>query len=337
MKSMSACVGSDEKHKHVSIVMCTYNGEAYLAEQMDSLLAQTYPIDEIIVQDDGSSDGTLDLLQEYAAAHPVIKIYNNEGEHGVNNNFFSAMRRAGCDYIAISDQDDIWEPDKIAKQVAAIGDKLLCTCRTKPFSVDGSPVNYNPRKPNFALPRMLYSSIAGHTMLFSRRMLDMIPDQHMVGKLYYDVFLALTASANESIAFVDEVLVHQRRFEGAATYSRADKHNKATMGNGLYMLIWSLRHYGEIRPYLHDYFHRRYRLLRGIEAQGETYEDVTTMAALEGRSGLLNLLHLCLYHIKYRHILFYSAGRGPVNCLRSMLYCIMHIYSYRFLLPPKSS
>ena len=331
--SIHACVINDEKHKHVSIVMCTCNGEAYLAEQMESLLAQTYPIDEIIVQDDGSNDGTLALLQKYAAAHPVIKLYNNETEHGVNNNFFTAMRRAHSDYIAICDQDDIWEHDKVEKQMMAIGDKLLCTCRSKPFSIDGSPVNYDPRRPNYALPRMLYSSISGHTMLISRRLLDMIPDQQMVGKLYYDVFLALTASANDSIVLVDEVLVHQRRYEGAATFSRADKHNKATMGNGLYMLFWSLRHYGEVRPYLHDYFHRRYRLLRGIGAQGETYEDVTNMAALEGRPGLLNLLHLCLYHIKYRHQLFYVEGKGVVNFLRSMLYCVMHIYSYRSLLP----
>lgn len=321
--------------KRVSVVMCTYNGERYLSEQLDSLLGQSYPIDEIIVQDDGSTDGTMALLTQYAAAHHVIKLFSNEAEHGVNGNFFSALARATGDLIAISDQDDIWELDKIEKQVAAIGDKLLCACRTKPFSTDGSPVNFDPRKPNYALPRMLYSSIAGHAMLISRRLLDMIPDRHEVGKIYYDVFLALAASANDSIVLVNEVLVHHRRYNDAATYSRADKHSKATMGNGLYTLFWSLRHYGEIRPYLHDYFHRRYRLLRGIKAQGETYEDVTTMAALEGRSGLGNLLHLCMYHIKYRHQLFYTEGKGVVNALRSMLYCVMHLYFYRFLLPSK--
>ena len=317
--------------------MCTYNGEAYLAEQIDSLLAQTYPIDEIIVQDDGSNDGTLPLLRTYAAAHPVIKVYNNEGEHGVNNNFFSAMRRAQCDYIAICDQDDIWEHDKVEKQIAAIGDKLLCTCRSKPFSTDGSPVNYDSRTPNYELPRMLYSSIPGHTMIINRQLLDMIPEQAQVGKLYYDVFLALAAAANDSVVLVNEVLVHQRRYSGAATFYKADSHSRPSMGNGLYTLFWSLRHYGEIRPYLHDYFQRRYRLLRALQAQGETYEDVTTMAALEGRSGLVNRLQLCLYHIKYRHNLFYTQGHGVVNYLRSVLYCIMQVYFYRHLLPKSPS
>ena len=317
----------------VSIVLCTYNGAKYLAQQVDSLLSQTYLVDEIIIQDDGSSDGTLAMLRQYAASHPSIKLYSNEGEHGVNSNFFSALRRASGELIAISDQDDIWEPDKIEKQVAAIGDKLLCTCRSKPFTDDGSPVNYDSRTPNYDLPRMLYSSIPGHTMLINRRLLDMIPEQTVVGRLYYDVFLSLAAAANNSIVLVDEVLVHQRRYEGAATFYRADKHSRPSMGNGLYTLLWSLRHYRAIRPYLHEYFQRRYRLLRGIQAQGETYEDVTAMAALEGRSGLINLLHLCLYHVKYRHHLFYTEGRGVVNYLRSILYCVMQVYFYRHLLP----
>ena len=313
--------------------MCTYNGERYLREQMDSLLSQTYPIFELIVQDDGSTDGTMALLEEYAASNPIIKLLHNQGDHGVNNNFFSALRKSTGELIAICDQDDIWEDNKIEQQVEAIGDKLLCTCRSKPFSTDGSPVNYDPRTPNYDLPRMLYSSIPGHTMLINRRLLDMIPEQSSVGKLYYDVFLSLAAAANDSIVLVDEVLVHQRRYDGAATFYQADKHSRPSMGNGLYTLLWSLRHYREIRPYLHDYFQRRYRLLRGISAQGETYEDVTAMAALEGRSGLLNLLHLCLYHIKYRHHLFYTEGRGVVNCLRSILYCVMQVYFYRHLIP----
>ena len=61
--------------KTVSVVMCTYNGEKYLREQMDSILAQTYPIHEIIVCDDCSTDGTMNILQEYATKFPFIKIH----------------------------------------------------------------------------------------------------------------------------------------------------------------------------------------------------------------------------------------------------------------------
>lgn len=56
----------------VSVVMCTYNGEQFLREQMDSILAQDYPLHEIIVQDDRSTDDTWDILQTYAKAHPGL-------------------------------------------------------------------------------------------------------------------------------------------------------------------------------------------------------------------------------------------------------------------------
>ena len=319
--------------KRVSIVMCTYNGERFLKEQLDSLLGQTRPADEIIIQDDHSTDGTWPLLQEYATRCPQIKLFTNEAGSGVNNNFFSALRRAAGDYIAISDQDDIWESTKIEKQMAAIGDRLLCTCRSKPFSTDGSAVNYDPRTPNYHLARMLYSSIAGHTVLIDRRLLDMIPDQETVGKIYYDVFLALAAAANDSVVLVNEVLVNQRRHEDAVTFTRADSHRTPSVGNAFYTLSWSIRHYREMQPYLFDYFQRRYRLMQGIKAEGELYEDVTAMAGLEGKPGLGNVLRLCRYHLKYRHHLFYTEGKGVVNFLRAALYCIMHVYFYRNLLP----
>lgn len=321
------------QHQSVSIVMCTYNGEQFLREQLDSLLRQTRSADEIIIQDDHSTDGTWALLHEYAARCPEIKLFTNEAGRGVNNNFFSALRRATGDFIAISDQDDIWNPAKLQRQLAAIGDNLLCTCRSKPFSTDGSPVNYDPRVPNYHLARMLYSSIAGHTVLINRRLLDLIPDQQTVGQIYYDVFLALAAAAHDSIVLVNEVLVNHRRHEDAATFSRADRHRAPSVGNALYTLSWSLWHYREMQPYLYDYFQRRYRLMQGIKAEGELYDDVTAMAGLEGKPGMGSLMRLCRYHIKYRHTLFYTRGSGIVNFLRAALYCIMHVYFYRNLLP----
>lgn len=63
----------------VSVVMCTYNGKQFLREQMDSILAQDYPLHEIIVQDDRSTDDTWDILQTYAKAHPgLFKLFRND-------------------------------------------------------------------------------------------------------------------------------------------------------------------------------------------------------------------------------------------------------------------
>ena len=110
----------------VAVVMCTYNGEKYLRQQLDSILAQTYPIQELIVQDDCSTDTTLAILQEYEAKVPFMKVIENTHNLGFNLNFKTACMRATADLIAISDQDDVWMPEKIQKQVQAIGDYNLC-------------------------------------------------------------------------------------------------------------------------------------------------------------------------------------------------------------------
>lgn len=72
------------ENKTVSIVMCTYNGERFLREQLDSILSQTYPLLEVIIQDDHSTDGTMDILNRYAREHEVVKVFTNDGERGVN-------------------------------------------------------------------------------------------------------------------------------------------------------------------------------------------------------------------------------------------------------------
>ena len=107
--------------KTVDVVMCTYNGERYLREQLDSIIGQTYPIHRLIVQDDRSTDGTVAIVREYAARYPFISLYVNGRNLGYNLNFKSAVMRATADFVAISDQDDVWFADKIARQVEAIG------------------------------------------------------------------------------------------------------------------------------------------------------------------------------------------------------------------------
>lgn len=96
----------------VAVVMCTYNGEKYLRQQLDSILAQTYPIQELIVQDDCSTDATLAILQEYEAKVPFMQVIENTHNLGFNLNFKTACMRATADLIAISDQDDVWMPEK---------------------------------------------------------------------------------------------------------------------------------------------------------------------------------------------------------------------------------
>ena len=113
-------------NKTVSIVMCTYNGERYLKEQLMSLLNQTYSPIEIIIQDDLSTDNTLEIIHDYQERYPgIIHLFQNSRRLGYNQNFLSAYQKANGYYIASADQDDIWETNKIEILVREIGDSML--------------------------------------------------------------------------------------------------------------------------------------------------------------------------------------------------------------------
>lgn len=100
----------------ISIAMCTYNGAQYLQKQLDTFASQTYPPYELTVCDDGSTDDTLALIESFAqkATFPV-RVFKNEHNLGSTRNFEKAIGICNGDLIALSDQDDEWYPDKLAR------------------------------------------------------------------------------------------------------------------------------------------------------------------------------------------------------------------------------
>jgi glycosyltransferase involved in cell wall biosynthesis len=100
----------------VSIAMCTYNGEAYLGQQLESIAAQELPPDELIVCDDVSTDRTVALLQDFAKNVPFeVKVVPNQTNLGYRKNFAQAVHLCTQEVIAFCDQDDIWYPQKLAR------------------------------------------------------------------------------------------------------------------------------------------------------------------------------------------------------------------------------
>jgi|HubBroStandDraft_6_1064221.scaffolds.fasta_scaffold120101_2 glycosyltransferase involved in cell wall biosynthesis len=99
----------------VSVAMATYNGAKYLRDQLDSLAAQRHTPAELVVTDDGSTDGTLVIVEEFSktASFPVL-IHRNESPVGYRANFMRAAGLCRSELIAFCDQDDIWDPRKIA-------------------------------------------------------------------------------------------------------------------------------------------------------------------------------------------------------------------------------
>lgn len=102
----------------VSVVITTYNMERFIAETLDSVLAQTYTNLEIIVADDGSKDSTLEIVGRYAAADPRFKILRAEKNMGFSHNMNRGWGAVTGEFTAKLDADDLWFPDKIEKQVA---------------------------------------------------------------------------------------------------------------------------------------------------------------------------------------------------------------------------
>lgn len=103
----------------ISVCIATYNGEKYIREQLDSILSQLGPDDEVVVSDDGSTDSTLDIVKSYQDAR--IKVYHHDSSSVTTtflldkptHNFENALRHANGDIIFLSDQDDVWIGGKV--------------------------------------------------------------------------------------------------------------------------------------------------------------------------------------------------------------------------------
>ncbi|WP_462410943.1 glycosyltransferase family 2 protein [Neobacillus sp. Marseille-QA0830] len=104
--------------KKVQILLSTYNGQKFIAQQLDSLLQQEYKNIEILVRDDGSKDNTVDILESYAAKYPAIKVIKGKNI-GVISSFFELALNASesAEYFAFCDQDDFWKPQKVSRAV----------------------------------------------------------------------------------------------------------------------------------------------------------------------------------------------------------------------------
>ena len=105
----------------ISVVMAVYNGEKYIEEQLMSILSQSIMPDELIIQDDGSSDSTTDKIQSITEKSDVsVKLIKNKENLGFSKNFITAISAASGEYIFLSDQDDIWKKDRIYRSVSVM-------------------------------------------------------------------------------------------------------------------------------------------------------------------------------------------------------------------------
>ena len=208
---------------NIAVVIATYNGELFLREQLDSVLAQTLMPTEIIIQDDNSSDGTWALLQEYQQRYPnLIRLYKNEKELGAHMNFERAFQYVTADYIAPCDQDDIWRPEKLERSYKALkeGGYSLVACKELILYEDGSKVpNFYPMP---SIEDCIFNHcIAGHLMMIPREAIEVF---EIVDRITFDFGLTLFAACNRGGQVVDYQSCVWRRHSAVVTAEYSD-HN----------------------------------------------------------------------------------------------------------------
>jgi glycosyltransferase involved in cell wall biosynthesis len=203
----------------ISVCIATYNGEKYIREQLDSILAQIGNDDEIIISDDNSTDNTEKIIKLYNDRR--IKIFANNKNlldknikhHLVTKNFENALRHAKGDYIFLADQDDIWEKNKVSCMVNLLNTYELVMSDCKLIN-NNSEIIHNSffqlkKSRRGILRNLIKSRYHGCCMAFTRKVLDIaLPfPKHLV---MHDAWLGLIAECFFPVLFFEKKLLLYR-------------------------------------------------------------------------------------------------------------------------------
>ena len=213
----------------ISVCIATYNGERYIRQQIESIVCQLNVDDEIIVSDDGSTDGTLDIVK--GIGDKRIKIIEGPGRKSPILNFECALKASKGDFIFLSDQDDVWKPDKVE----------ICMKWLKTYNcvVSDAEVTDNRLKPLYpslyAIMQVrqgrIYNTIwkngyTGCCMAFRRNILEAsLPFPKNIPM--HDIWIGNVAAYKYNVIFIPDRLIHFRRHEN--TISCNGKGSKFTI------------------------------------------------------------------------------------------------------------
>jgi glycosyltransferase involved in cell wall biosynthesis len=211
----------------ISIALCTYNGEGFLCEQLDSIARQTRLPDELVICDDDSRDGTLDIIHTFAASAPFsVRLSKNSGNIGSSMNFQHAIALCEGDAIALADQDDVWHPDKLklVEEFFRTSPKIDAVFSNANVVDEGlSPLGYTlwdtfrfkkREKNKFSRGKAFdvllnHNVVTGATMAFRSRLrgsLFPIPPLWI-----HDKWIAMIVSIVGEVGFIDQCLLHYRQ------------------------------------------------------------------------------------------------------------------------------
>ena len=212
---------------HVEVVLPTYNGLAYLEQQLDSIDQQTLRPDRVLLRDDGSTDGTQSLLNRLQARYGSwLQVLPGDGNLGCSANVNRLLEITEAPYVALADQDDIWLPHRLAASMSALKQLELQFGPSRPLLVhsdlqlvaaDGQSLGctylqrqrLDPRRTSL-FDLALTNVVTGCTVLINRALLQKalpIPQE----ALMHDWWLALVASETGVIGLIPKPTVDYRQ------------------------------------------------------------------------------------------------------------------------------
>ncbi|MGM7697385.1 glycosyltransferase [Microbacterium sp. A84] len=234
----------------VSVCMATYNGEAYLREQLDSILVELEPQDEVVIVDDASSDGTVALLS--AISDPRVRVHARETNHGYVRTFEEALQRATGDVVMLSDQDDVWVHGRRALLVAATAERAVAASNLVLLG-DGSPLRSpltgrdwllraadGPRRGRNQWKILIGDApYFGCAMAIRRDFLSVATPFPEYLTESHDLWLATLANACGGLAHVEQPTVRRRLHEANASSERPRGLRQALQSRVLLLRLWA--------------------------------------------------------------------------------------------------
>ena len=232
---------------NVTVILSTFNGSAFLQEQLNSLYAQTHPNIKILARDDGSTDTTRHIL-ERAQADGRITVLADHENLGAAASFFRLLQAAatGADYVAFCDQDDVWLPEKISRAIAALatirnGRAAAYYSRLDIVDATLTPIRSTALPVKIGFGNALVENICvGCTMVLNRHAIDLVCENLPANVLIHDWWCYLVLSCFGEIVFDRDAHIkyrqHGENVFGAAA-GRMDRLTRnvrrfATGGNG---------------------------------------------------------------------------------------------------------
>ncbi|HEO3863135.1 TPA: glycosyltransferase family 2 protein [Streptococcus agalactiae] len=198
----------------VNILMATYNGEKFLAQQIESIQKQTFKEWNLLIRDDGSSDKTCDIIRNFTAKDSRIRFINENEHHnlGVIKSFFTLVNYEVADFYFFSDQDDVWLPEKLSVSLEAAKHKasdvpLLVYTDLKVVNqelniLQDSMIRDQSHHANTTLlPELTENTVTGGTMMINHALAEKWFTPNDI--LMHDWFLALLAASLGEIIYLD--------------------------------------------------------------------------------------------------------------------------------------